>query len=215
MKQSKLALTAVIVVAIGLTGFNLIDSSISQPSEDIEAMGEIGLFMGHITLVHKDPQGNILSYIQTDNIVSNEGKDCSLELIFGASGSCTAASATDKFDTIGLTNGQSFPHNTNATGSNGLNTGTNDLQGNGLDPAVGAIQNDVAAIGTGYGASSTGGKIDVFKQFTAAIDTLNVDGAILYNTAKDMLFAAQTFSPVVLNTDDTLDVTWTITLGTT
>ncbi len=216
MKQTKLALTALLVVAIGLTGANLVNSSISQPS-NTEAMGEsTGLFLGHVTLVHKDAQGNVLNYIQTDNIVSNEGKDCALELIFGthASATCPAGTATEKFDKIALFSGQSFAHDVNATDTFGLDTV--DLVNSGLVSATGAVLNFAAASGTGYGSSSTGGSVDIFKQFTLGVGNgITVDGATLWNQAETAAFAAQTFGQVTLNLSDTLDVTWTITLGTT
>ena len=214
MKHTKLALTALMVVAIGLTGANLVNSSISQPSQDFQAMGETGSFMGHITLVQKDAQGNILKYIQTDNVVVNEGKDCALELIFGAGGTCPAASATEKFDKIALFSGQTFAHTANATTGGGL--AAVDLTDSGLVSATGAVQTFVAAVGTGYGTTSTGGSVEIFKQFTlGAGNGITVDGAVLWNNLETAAFAAQNFGLVTLNLSDTLDVTWTITLGTT
>ena len=215
MKQSKLALTAVMVVAIGLTGANFVGGSL-ESTEDISVAKygtvEGSPIYGHITIVHSDPEGNILSYAQTDNAVTNQGKDCAVEHIFSAAGglannNCLGA-ANDNFDVIGLTNGQSFPFDANATSLNGV-----ELTLNGLAAIAGAVTGNAAAVGTDYTASTSGAKVDINNLFTATADAQGVDGAILYNAAKNAVFAAKEFTAVTLNDQDTLDVTWTITLG--
>jgi len=216
MKQSKLALTAVMVVAIGLTGANFVGGSL-ESTEDI-SVAKYGTvdsspIYGHVTIVHSDPEGNILSYIQTDNAVTNQGKDCAVEHIFSAAGglasnNCVAATANDNFDVIGLTNGQSFPFDANATSLNGV-----ELTLNGLAAIAGTVTGNAAAVGTDYTASTSGAIVDIAHTFTATADAQGVDGAILYNAAKDAVFAAKEFTPVTLNNLDTLAVTWTITLG--
>ena len=216
MKQSKLALTAVMVVAIGLTGANFVGGSL-ESTEDISVAKygtvEGSPIYGHVTIVHSDPEGNILSYIQTDNAVTNQGKDCAVEHIFSAAGglannNCVAAGANDNFDVIGLTNGQSFPFDANATSLNGV-----ELTLNGLAAVAGTVSGNAAALGTDYTASTSGAIVDIANTFTATADAQGVDGAILYNAAKDSVFAAKEFTAVTLNDQDTLAVTWTITLG--
>ena len=216
MKQSKLALTAVMVVAIGLTGANFVGGSL-ESTEDISVAKygtvEGSPIYGHVTIVHSDPEGNILSYIQTDNAVTNQGKDCAVEHIFSAAGglannNCVAATANDNFDVIGLTNGQSFPFDANATSLNGV-----ELTLNGLAAVAGTVSGNAAALGTDYTASTSGAIVDIANTFTATADAQGVDGAILYNAAKDSVFAAKEFTAVTLNNLDTLAVTWTITLG--
>ncbi len=216
MKQSKLALTAVMVVAIGLTGANFVGGSL-ESTEDISVAKygtvEGSSIYGHVTIVHSDPEGNILSYVQTDNAVTNQGKDCAVEHIFSAAGglannNCVAATANDNFDVIGLTNGQSFPFDANATSLNGV-----ELTLNGLAAVAGTVSGNAAAVGTDYTASTSGAIVDIANTFTSTADAQGVDGAILYNAAKDAAFAAKEFTAVTLNTSDTLAVTWTITLG--
>ncbi len=216
MKQSKLALTAVMVVAIGLTGANFVGGSL-ESTEDISVAKygtvEGSPIYGHVTIVHSDPEGNILSYVQTDNAVTNQGKDCAVEHIFSAAGgltlnNCPAVTANDNFDVIGLTNGQSFPFDANATSLNGV-----ELTLNGLAAVAGTVTGNAAAVGTDYTASTSGAIVDIANTFTSTADAQGVDGAILYNAAKDAAFAAKEFTAVTLNTSDTLAVTWTITLG--
>jgi len=205
MKQSKLALTAVMVVAIGLTGANLVGSSLE--STEYISTAEFGTnlpFYGHVTAIHFDPAGNILAYIQTDNIVTHEGKDCAVETLFAGTGGIQGCpgGATDNFDRIGLTNGQTFKVTANATTLSGV-----DLSANGLAPAHGVVSSNTNATG------ASGSIVDIVNTFTSTADAQSVDGAILYNTAETVAFAAKEFTAVTLNTSDTLAVTWSITLG--
>ena len=212
MKQTELALSAVMIVAIGLTGANFVTGSGLTDQEKLGAYQDSSQVYGHVTVVHADPDGNILSYIQTDNLVANDGKDCMAALIFGGTAGgadCTAATDTP-FNTIALFNGQSFPTTMNATtlltvdiAAVGLAISDGDL----ITPAQG-----VAASGTGY-VDGAGGTTTIANTFTATT-TQTVDGAALFNgTPFDAVLAGQTFTSVTLNNLDTLAVTWTITLG--
>ena len=40
-------------------------------------------YLGHVTAVVSDSNGNIKSYFQTDNIVMDNGKNCATDLVFG------------------------------------------------------------------------------------------------------------------------------------
>ena len=211
MKQTKLALSAVMIVAIGLTGANFVTGSGLTDQEKLGAYQDFTVY-GHVTVIHSDPDGNILSYAQTDNLVANIGKDCMAALVFGgtAGGSeCTAATDTT-FNTIVLFNGQSFPTEMNATGLL-----TVDITAPGLAIADGDLltpSQNTAATGADY-VDGTGGSTDITNTFTAGA-TQTVDGAALFNgTPFDAVLAGQTFSSVTLNNLDTLAVTWTITLG--
>ena len=216
MKQTKLALSAVMIVAVGLIGTNFVTGSEMTQELDGTTL-ESGAIMGHITVVHSDPDGNILSYAQTDNLISNIGKDCMAALVFGATAGGTECSAsTDTaFNTIALFNGQSFPTEMNATGANNLltvditTTGLAISDGDLLTPAQG-----IAATGADY-VDGAGGTTTIANTFTnTSGGTQAVDGAALFNgTPFDAVLAGQTFTSVNLEPNDTLTVTWTITLG--
>ena len=213
MKQTKLALSAIMIVAIGLTGANFVTGSEMTEQEKINAYVDSSPIYGHVTIIHSDPDGNILSYAQTDNLVANDGKDCMAALVFGGTAGgadCTAATDT-AFNTIALFNGQSFPATMNASGLLGV-----DLTAAGLAITDGDVltpTQNTAASGTGY-VDGTGGSTDITNTFTAGA-TQTVDGAALMNgTPYDAVLAGQVFTtPVTLNNLDTLAVTWTITLG--
>jgi len=206
MKQAKLALTAVMVVAIGLTGANFVTGSELTEQEKFDAMSDSGSVYGHLTIIHSDPDGNILSYVQTDNLVANAGKNCMAEQIFGGTAGAACEGTLSNFNTIALFNGQSFPATMNASGLLAV-----DIIASGLTIVADTPTENAAASGTGY-VDGTGSLTDIAHTFTAGA-TQTVDGAALFNDIEDAVLAGQTFSSVTLNNLDTLAVTWTITLG--
>ena len=208
MKQAKLALTAVMVVAIGLTGANFVTDSELTEQEKFDAMSDSGSVYGHLTIIHSDPDGNILSYVQTDNLVANAGKDCMAEQIFGGTAGTACEGTLSNFNTIALFNGQSFPATMNASGLLAVDITTSGLA---ITDGVATPTENTAASGTGY-VDGAGSQSDIANTFTAGA-TQTVDGAALFNDLDNAVFAGQTFSSVTLNNLDTLAVTWTITLG--
>ena len=193
------------IVAVGLIGTNFVTGSEMTGQEKFNAISDFGSVSGHITIVHSDPDGNIISYVQTDNLVALDGKDCMAELLFGGTaGAACDAGTGSVFNTIALFNGQTFPETMNATGLL-----TVDITTAGLTIADGvATPTENAAAVPGIGA-----KADIAVTFTAEA-TQTVDGAALFNAApNDAVLAGQTFTSVTLNNLDTLAVTWTITLG--
>jgi len=209
MKQTKLALSAVMIVAVGLVGANFVTGSEMTEQEKLVTYQDSGLVYGHVTVVHADSDGNIISYTQTDNLVANNGKDCMAQLIFGnTAGSNCDGTADSKFTTIALFNGQSFPVTMNATTLLTVDIATSGLA---ITNGVATPTQTAVATGTGY-TDGTGGDSDISTLFTAG-GTQTVDGAVLFNAATDAVFAGQNFNSVSLLTSDTLTVTWTITLG--
>ena len=224
MKQTKLALSAVMIVAVGLIGTNFVTGSEMTGLEKLGAISNNNDIYGHITIVHSDPDGNILSYIQTDNIVAAIGKDCMAEQVFGVNTVACNAAFNTVFTTIALYDGDSFPITMNTTDGDG-----NVLTGNIVTAAGLTIRNggqgvsvteDAPAETTG---SLLGSKTDIAKTFTAGVGVAAqvVDGATLLNNGSggaasgppDAVLAGQTFIPVTLNESDTLLITWTIELG--
>ena len=226
MKQTNLALSAVMIVAVGLIGTNFI-TGLEMIEQEKFAIASSNPIYGHITLVHSDPDGNILSYIQTDNLVAANGKNCMAELIFGELGSsCTAT--RQNFTTIALYNGETFPITMNVTagGSNDLLTTSTLITDAGLTIRNGGqgvvVSEKTAAVTTGS-APFAGAKIDIAKTFTAGagVTAVTINGAALLNNGTGVgggelptaVLAGQVFDPVTLNDSDTLLITWTITLG--
>ena len=221
MEQRKLALSAVMIVAVGLIGTNFVTGLDMTGQEKFDALSSSNQIFGHITIVHSDPDGNVLTYIQTDNIVAAIGKDCMAELVFGEHGTTNCAASNTEFTTIALYDGFSFPITMNTTGT--PNVLDDVITAAGLTIRDGgqsvAVTEDAAAETT---ATPDGAKTDIAKTFTAGVGvTQTVDGATLLNNGTggpdsgppDAVLAGQNFVSVTLNESDTLLITWTIELG--
>ena len=210
MKTQTLGLLAILSLGIGLTSFS--STGLFQESDDITSYGQnIGL-SGHVTVIHANEQGDILGYQQYDNIILNEGLDCITALAFNALNStqCSVPSSTDKFTFIGLLG--------TLTGTDPASDSTaaslTEITGNNLDPVVATtIGVDVEAAGatTVQGTSVTA----LQHTFTKAnVGGVTVGGAVLENAAGNAIFAAKAFgADIELNESDTLEITWSITLG--
>ena len=212
MEQTKLALSAVMIVAVGLIGTNFVTGLEMTDQEKINAYEDSTPIYGHITIVHSDPDGNILAYVQTDNLVYNDGLDCLAERVFGTSNSACQGTLGDLFDKIGLFNAETFTDPTQVITDFTLLT----TPGLGIASATSVLQTAAADQDNNDGVIT-----DLLKTFTVGVDAVTeadlsniaVNGAGLLNDGGDVLFAAQTFNAVSLNTGDTLTITWSIKLG--
>ncbi len=209
MKTQTLGLLAILSLGIGLSGFSSV--SMLQESTDLGTYGEGTAISGHVTVIHKDPQGTILSYQQYDNVIVNEGLNCVTEVIFASANvTCAATSQVDQFDVIGLLGTVPAPQIEHTAAS-----GIPRLTGTGLDVITATtIGIDVPASGTGTTqSSSTTGIQHTFTKTGAG--GVTVGGAVLQNGAGDAVFAAKAFTggDLTLNESDTLEITWSIVLG--
>ena len=210
MKTQTLGLLAILSLGIGLTSFS--SAGMIQESTEFGTYGESSGISGHVTVIHRDALGSILSYQQYDNVIVNEGLNCVTEVIFASANvTCAAASQVDQFDVIGLLGTVPAPQieDTAAAGIPRLGGG------GGLNVATAlTIGIDVPASGTGTTqSSSTTGIQHTFTKTNAT--AITVGGAVLQNGAGDAVFAAKAFTggDLVLNENDTLEITWSITLG--
>ncbi len=209
MKTQTLGLLAILSLGIGLTSFS--STGLFQESDDITSYGQNVGLSGHVTVIHANEQGDILGYQQYDNIILNEGLTCITELAFATTNStqCIAASTTDKFTHIGLLGSLS--------GVDPVATSTaitlTEITGNGLSPFDAGTQGvDVEGTGatTVQGTSVTGIQHTFTKTGAGGVV---VGGAVLENSAGDAIFAGKAFgADLTLNENDTLEVTWKITL---
>jgi len=213
MKQPQIiALTAVLAVAVGMVGINGAFGDIFGLSNDPEVSTYEGqFFQGHIIVKHFDAEGNLISYQQTDNLVNDDAKNCSANLLFGTSfASCTSP---DLFDDIALSTNTGGTFNQTDTALLNECNGGSTTCGAGLDArAVGAVsQNTLAAF-----------PADAVAQIQATF-TKNAGSAITINSAglfdatateTGNMFAERAFSSgVTLNINDSIQVTWLITLA--
>ena len=196
---------AVLGAVIALLGSAALSSSPFDTAETASIYPHTGYMVGHITLTATDLDGNIISYVQTDNRVVDQGEACALKITFGDSGvgstDCSGAT-TAVFDIIAL--------GTSSTGE------TN------IDVAL-AAETVVSGLARLAAASSTitddpdgtsGASVLLTQSFTNGGSQTTITESGLFNstdTNTDGMFARQIFTGIVLNTGDSLQVDWTIT----
>ena len=213
MKQPQIIiLTAVLAVAVGMVGINGASGDIFglNTSPDVST-NEGQAYNGHIIVKHFDPEGNLLSYQQTDNVVNVAGKNCGANLLFGTNfANCTTPAV---FDKIGLSTslGGGFDDADTLLISE-CNGGTS-LCGGGLDARqTGIVTADIPA---SDGVNAVAQIQTTFIKTGGADVTINSAG--LFDSATfdtPNMFAERGFSTgVTLSTDDSIQVTWLITLA--
>lgn len=208
MKQTTLiALSAIIAFVVGVTGISVYADNASQPElSDMEQLAVDSGLYGHLEVVQKNAAGEIIAYRQTDNVVTTEGKDCAVEILFnGAAGlsgnGCPMADQTDyNFNFIEL-----------------ISAGTpvaGDVQGTTAGTEITAVSGLTIAQCTV--ADNGDGSVTCSKTFTAGtgVSAQTVSGAYLkLGSGGVAVFAGNTFTSVSMSDSDTLAVTWTLTLS--
>lgn len=215
--QIKLAaLASLIVLAAGISGALMFFLGSVQPSQ-ISSTTETGHMLGHVTLVHKDSSGNVLQYIQADNVIINHGDDCALQAIING----TTTTATGKicgtvgagFKVIGL-------GNTTLAGGASSAAKADTTLGREIQSGIPSLQR-ANATSTTYTMSAlnsnNGAKVVLVKTFTSTnAGAIVVNEAGLFNSTANgavPMAAKQAFTNISLANTDTLTITWTITLS--
>jgi len=160
---------------------------------------------GHAEVVLRDADGNIKAYQQSDNVVVLNGQDCAADLLFGFVGTGTRLCPTDeaqfKFIAIGT----------------GTSTATDqDFE---LEAELSALTRtgtltESAAATTG--ASGTGAMKTIVGTFTLVAPTTVAEVGLFDDVAND---TPEMFSRIILGTpigagtDDTITITYKITVG--
>jgi len=213
MKQPQtIALTAVLAVAVGMLGFNgtFGDTFGFYSSPEITTNDEQA-YKGHIIVKHFDAEGNLLSYQQTDNVVTFTGKNCSANLIFGATfANCPGGAAL--FDDIAITTTAITPTDADTTLAGECVAAC----GTGLDQREpGTVSADLVGSVGSAGVNARAQIQATFNMASAGPTTINAAG--LFDTTATEggnLFALRAFSTgVALSNGDSLQVTWLITLA--
>lgn len=199
-----IALSAIMTIAVGLTGFSAFAESFTV-QEDSSAMGESSGMKGHVTLTVRDADGNIKNYLQTDNVITAIGKNCLSRTLFDVQTSCATAQ-TGFYDVIGVS-ASTYPDTSTTANLNrgGISALTGDLSA-----TSGTATESVAASGTGSAIAK------IVHTFTYSPTTAqDVNSAFLADSTNTNVLAIKNFAggQVTLNEADQLVVTWEITLG--
>ncbi len=202
MQIQRMALFSAIIAMTAVTGI-LAGSSMSISDQTITDTTSIQM-LGHLELVATDSEGNIKSYLQTDNTIVDQGVACISQQLFrdtgDGGGSSVCAGDPGPFDVISIgestTGGTAVSALADVADEAGLQTPLQDID---------------VTVSDGTGTST--GQISVQFTHTGA-STESITEALLTNstlTADDVALAYKTFTAIPLDVNDQLTVTWTVT----
>ena len=196
-------------------------SGFSQPlfvasTTDTKATNQMGMF-GHITLTATDPDGKIISYIQTDNIIVNVGENCVAESLFNV----TTTDSTYKCDGEGTHSGA----NKNGVADGGFTyIAIGDIQ---IEPNkagagnvtladeldIGRVKDTDPMVSESNDVNSAA-EVTLTGVFIATEDDTKIDESGIFDADEDgNMLARKTFTEITLDFEDKLTVEWKITLG--
>jgi len=210
-RQTSVAMFGIIFVAAMALGMVSI-SGFSQPlfvaSTDMKAENQMNM-MGHITFTATDQDGNILSYIQTDNLIVNVGENCVAESMFDVN-----TTGIDQCEGLGV------HASTNGVADGGFNF-----------IAIGLLNSTVGTTNQTLAAESS----RILANFTTVTESAGTSNALVKLTgifvsngtqsiqesgifdklmaADENMLARQAFTGIDLTLGDKLTVEWDITIG--
>ena len=211
-----LSLTVAAVIVSFLATNGMIPTTFVVASSQPQVTNDETKVLGHVIYEVRDANGNLKSYMQTDNIRVNQGLSCAASYLFknstaGNTANCPSVASNTGFQYVGLINGTfstSATHTRSglATASTGV-AGVLNTANQGGPPTAGTVtfpafnQVQIASPAFAFTGDATAGT--------------TVTGSALFNAAATSLaneFAENTMSVAVGNAD-TLTVTWTITFS--
>jgi len=216
-RQTTLAMFGILfaaVMALGMISVSGFSQSIFVASTDTKVVNHIGM-MGHITFTTTDQDGNILSYIQTDNLIVNTGENCTAESLFNVTTSDSADSeclgmgshiggngvADGGFVYIAIGNGSTAVVATDTA----------------LDPTETEIdrqKDNNTAVVSSSGVNPSSAVVTLDTIFEATQDSSITESGIFDSAAPGgNMLARQVFDPIPLTVGDKLTVEWQITIG--
>jgi hypothetical protein len=216
MKTANMAIMSVAVLGFGLLGITSVSFSDVSETNSLSPT-ETGSILGHVTAIHKDPNGSIMSYSQSDNLVVTEGFENLSYVTFGALNVTSPIDDNMVFNVIAL---RDVDAGDPAAGDGYVSGDYSAVSG--LAPAeVDGNTNGVTTNCPGGDAQlGTDGSGTMYLSCTfIAGGTDTIYGAsILNNGSASHVFAAKNFtgpgaSGITLNQDDQLTILWDLALA--
>ena len=213
-KYTNLVLIGAIVA--GIAGFASLDATSVTSLLTMQGtdMHETGLMIGHVTYEVRGMDGQIKHYFQSDNLITNLGKDCSAAAIFDTDDLVCDTPGNFAFIAIGNATGAQMDATDIALDvSLGDNGGEMDRSGE-IDAKIDSAStnggNTVVTLKTPTETPFTFTGLRTTGTTVTQSGLFDNDGSAI----PDNMFAIRDISGglPVTNTD-TLSVTWTITLG--
>ena len=221
-RQTTLAMFGILFAAAMALGMVSV-SGFSQPlfvasTTDTKATNQMGMF-GHITLTATDPDGKIISYIQTDNIIVNVGENCVAESLFNV----TTTDGTHKCDGTGTHSGISVSNGVADGGFTYIAIGDNPttfLEGAGNttlaaeNVTIGRVKDTNPSVTESTANAGSSAIVTLTGVFTATGATTVDESGIFDAENNGNMLARKTFNAISLAANDKLTVEWEITIGT-
>jgi len=151
-------------------------------------------YLGHVTAVVSDSNGNIKSYFQTDNKVVNDGRNCATRLIFGISVGASDC-AVVRFMAIGSDTTVSITDSVLGGKTDNGNVGP--LTASFTDPASGGDNAVLEYTNT----------FEIDEEDT--VESIGVTGLF---DANNNMFGKSTIGPIPVTPGDKLDIEWTLSV---
>ena len=194
MSDKRAIIALVVVVAFaGIFGasqagmFALADANLTTTTATMR-------YLGHVTAVVYDSNGNIKSYFQTDNLIVDDGRNCATDLVFGTSFHTASCTIVDKM-AIGKSSTPVDPETDTALGSETAN-GKEGL----------TIKDLVAATGTGLLDDVMFTLSNTFI-IQSADSGQSIGETGLFDSSGN-LFARTLIGPVGVSTGDKVTINW-------
>ena len=214
-KYITLALIGAIVAGVaGLISIDTISATSLVMMQDASDFHESGLMIGHVTYEVRGADGEIKQYLQSDNLITNRGTDCSAIEIFDSADTLCPTLGDFAFIAIG-----------NATGPPAVTKGDIALRTIGNDGEMARSPHIDAIITANNGVDGTIVKLSNsgtpftftnLRTGTTAVPSTTIYQSGLFNTGTpregDMFSIRDLDTPIAVTNADTLAVTWTITL---
>lgn len=203
------AITAILVASGTLLSTGVLSSQDTSGSTMAEQSG----FLGHVTLVATDPNGQVFAYRQGDNAILDNGANCIGNLVFGAqnatgSGQILKANCAGVFKYVAV--------GTNSTATSVAARGSGAF----LQELASTSRGDASTSPINYGVTnSTGtGSAGAAHAVIAQNISIGSSGTVATVGLADSatvgggnLFARQQLgSTIAVNSGDTIKVTWSI-----
>jgi len=208
-RQTTLAMFGIVFAAamalgmVSVSGFSQSMFLASTPETKVDS--NVGI-LGHITLTATNPDGKIISYIQTDNLIVNRGENCVAESLFNVTTTgddeCLGEGITEEgFIFIAIGNGTLPLGANNRTLADEVNRTQAADEDRDVNSSSGT--GDTKAVVTMTAVFSAGEELDIIE--SGIFDAAGKD-------AGNML-ARKIFDPISLAKDDKLTVEWKIDIG--
>ena len=215
-KTMLVAFMAVLAIGSGIGGYGIAYMNTPEVEVQSEPLVVPALFSGHLMIEARDADGNIKAVREADNIITQNAEDCAMRALF--SDNFNSGTASTGSSCVGAV---TAPWTFIAVGTDGTQevgtqqTLVSEVTNNGL---VRAPATTVTWANSTGSEPNIAAQIVLTKQFTVTGGPQTILEAGLFNGTlgtTDSMFARKTFGGVSVDTDDTLTVQWTISIGNT